>query len=173
MAYRDTIREQIITNIDLALRDIRTASGFNVDLGSTVKRGETISDKDQLPAVAFFPLSENNEPIPGRNNLTMTVRVEALAKFGSKNPSVVAEAMLGDVIRRMTDRTSKVCEFTEKIEYSEGGVDEYPGGGEYTVGCYALFNVNYKTVIDDPFIQNHNISITQNDTLSVVEGVST
>jgi len=173
MSFRETIREQIIGAIVTGLADIRTTSGYNVDLGSTVKRGQIISDKDVLPAVAAFPLGEDNEPIPGRNNLTMTVRIEGLAKFGNKNPSVVAEAMLGDIIYRMTHPSLSISALSEKIEYAEGGVDEYPDPGQYAVGCYAIFNVNYKTKIGDPFIQSDSLLINRSDMMSVSESIST
>ena len=158
MAYTDTIREQIIASICAELVDIRTASGYNVDLGSTVKRAQKLNDKDKLPAVAVFPLTEDNEPIQGKNLLTMNVRIEGLSKFGSKNPSVVAEAMLGDIIKRMTNPTLNAADdiaggFAESVRYLEGGVDDYPDDGQYSVGVFGIFAVNYKTKIGDPYNQ--------------------
>ena len=174
MSYRDTIREQLISAMTAALAGMRTAAGYNVDLGSTVKRGETLSDKDLLPAIAIFPLSETNERLPGRHNLTMTVRVEGLSKFGTKNPSVVAEAMLGDIVRLMTNPLSGgICGgLADKVEYTEGGVDGYPEPGQYTVGCYCVFNVQYKTRLGDPFIQSDSLSIQKTEAVSISDVVS-
>lgn len=157
----NTIREQIIDSIVDELEDITVANGFNSDMGSNVKRAIRLIDKDNLPAVAVFPLTEDNEPLPGKNNLTMSVRLEALAKFGSVNPSVMAEKLLGDLIKRMTNPTLNAVVgadiaggLAEKVQYLEGGVDDYPEAGKYTIGVYATFNVNYKTLIGNPYAQS-------------------
>jgi hypothetical protein len=174
MAFNDTIREQIIAAITTALEDIRTSAGYNLDMGLEVKRGVTISDKDKLPAVVVFALGEDNEPLPGKHNLRMTVRIECIEKFGSKNPSVVAEAMLGDIIKRMCDPTSDVSGgLAEKVEYTDGGIDEYPEPGNWTIGCYAIFSVNYKTKIGDPYIQSDSLSVSQSETIAVTENLTT
>jgi len=155
MSFTDTIREQIIASIVTEVADIRTSAGYNVDLGSTVKRARALHDKDKLPSVAVFPQVEENVPLPGKNNMAMIIRIEGLAKFGTENPSVVAEAMLGDIIKRMTDPSlTDVCGgLAESVQYTEGGLDDYPAEGQYTVGVYAIFKVNYKTKIGNPYSQ--------------------
>ena len=98
----DTIRESIIASIVSKLADVRTANSYNTDAGRLVKRGVRIVDQDTLPALSILPETEENEGIAGRHVLTMRLRVEGLIKYTSKNPSVVAEALLGDIIYRMT-----------------------------------------------------------------------
>lgn len=41
----------------------------------------------------------------------------------------------------------------DRIEYSAGGTDEYPGTGERAVGVYTLFNIYYRINIGDPYSQ--------------------
>ena len=151
----DTIRESIIASITTELGDIRTASGYNTDAGRLVKRGIRITDQDQLPALSVIPLTEDNEPIPGRHNLTMRCRIDGIIKYTSKNPSVVGEALLGDIIYRMTNRTLTAVggSYTEKVQYAEGGIEDYPEPGQYSVAVYATFEIQYKTNLGDPYNQ--------------------
>lgn len=155
MNFSETIREQIIKDIATQAATILTVAGYNVDLGSTVKRAQALHDKDKLPSIAVWPLPEENDSKSGRNNLTMNVRLEGLAKFGNVNPSVVAEAMLGDFIKCMANRslTKAGGGLAESVQYKEGGTDNYPDAGQYTVGVYAIFGVTYKTNIGDPYNQ--------------------
>ena len=145
----DTIREKIAQSVESGLADILIADGYNTDMGKLIKRGIRLVDQDQLPGLAFFLLVEDNLPIPGKNTLSMIVRIEALAKFGSKNPSVQAELMLGDIITRMTGTAlDSICGgYEDSVQYIEGGVSDYPEAGQYTIGVYANFRVNYKTKI--------------------------
>lgn len=156
MSFTDTIRESIIQSIITGLEGIRTASGYNVDSGQNVIRARTFNDKDNLPAIGVFPLPETNAPIPGKNVLEMPVRLEASAKFGSTNASVFAEAILGDLIKRMTDPSlSDIAGgYADSVQYAEGGVDDYPKAGQYTIGVYAIFNVKYKTLKGNPYTQS-------------------
>lgn len=151
----DTIREKIIASIVTSLGAIRTAAGYATEAGQLVKRAQEIVDKDTLPALEVLPFTESNEQRPGRNNLTMQLRVNGVAKFTSENPSVMAEKLLGDIIKRMTSPalTKPAGNYTDKIEYSEGGTDDYPKPGQMTVEVHATFQIFYKTKIGDPYNQ--------------------
>jgi len=152
-----TIREQIISSIVSELADIKTANGYETNMGNTVKRGIRIIDKDRLPGVAIFAHVENNEPLSGRNNLKMNIRIEALANFGNVNPSVMAESMLGDLIKKAESLTiskkNSANGLAESIQYSEGGIEDYPESGQQLIGVSAIFTVNYKTINGDPYSQ--------------------
>jgi len=152
----DTIRETIISSIVTALGSIRTSGGYNTDAGRLVRRGQWITDQDQLPALSVMPLEEENTPVPGRHDLAMRVRVDGVYKyFQQQNPSVMAEKLLGDIIKRMTNPSLTAVHggYAEKVQYSEGGVEEYPDPGHKTVAVYAIFAVNYKTNLGDPYNQ--------------------
>ncbi len=152
----DTIRESIIAAIETAMADIRKSSGYETDAGQSVNRGKWVTASTPLPAMSIMPLEEINEPIPGRHNLTMRVRVDGISEFLEKrNPSENAEKLLGDIIKRMTNPglTAVHGGYGDKVQYSEGGIEEYPEPGHKTIACYAIFDVSYKTNLGDPFNQ--------------------
>lgn len=151
----DTIKEKIIASIETALADIRTANGYSTEAGVFVKRGVRITDKDQTPALSIIPLPEVNVPVPGRNKLTMRCRIDGVMKYTGKNPSVVAELLLGDLIYRMTNRSLTAVHggYADGILYAEGGVEEYPDPGQYSIAVYATFEISYKTNLGDPYNQ--------------------
>lgn len=151
----DTIREKIIASIEAALGDIRTASGYNTDAGRLVKRGIRIADKDDLPALSLLPMTDVNDPIYGKGFLSMRCRVDGAIKFTSQNPSKVGEALLGDMVYRMTNRTLTAVHggYADKIQYVEGGIEDYPESGQYSVAVYATFELKYKTNLGDPYNQ--------------------
>ena len=152
-----TIREQIISSIVSELADIKTANGYETNIGNTVKRGIRIVDRDRLPGVAIFAHVETNAPLSGKHNLKMPIRLEALADSGSVNPSIMAERMLGDLIKKAESLTvskkNSTSGLAESIQYLEGGIEDYPEPGQQLIGVSAIFTVNYKTINGDPYSQ--------------------
>lgn len=151
----DTIREKIIQSFETGLAAIRISGGYATDGGRLVKRGIKLTDKDQLPGLSLMPFTESNEGIPGRHVLTMRIRVDGLIKFLNINPSAAAEAMLGDIIKRVSDPalTSIHGGYADKVQYAEGGVEDYPDPGQFTIAVFATFEVKYKTNLGNPFTQ--------------------
>lgn len=163
----DTIREKIIQQFVTRLATIRTANGYNTEIGSTVERARKSLDPDDLPACVVYPQPETAEPLAGMTQLTMPIRIEGLAKYGSANPSVVAEMILGDLIKcilssswdRRTLIPSPVSpatyidQYDSGVEYKGGGTDDYPNAEDQTVGVSALFEVSYLTKRGNPYEQ--------------------
>lgn len=151
----DSIEEKIISAIVSALAAIKVSSGYNTDAGMSIKRGLKLTDKDQLPGLSVMPGTESNNPIPGKNQLTLRVRIEGLQKYMSQNPSSLAIALKADIIKRMTNPslTSADGGYADKVQYAEGGVEDYPEPGQYTIACYAAFDIVYKTKLGNPYSQ--------------------
>jgi len=98
-----TIREQIISAITTRAEIIRTANGFNTDAGSNAIRARKNLDPSELPAVVIFPQREEVESRKfGVESKAMPIRIEAHAVFGSTDPSVISEQLLGDLIEAFT-----------------------------------------------------------------------
>ena len=233
-----TIREQIITAIESKLEECLVRKGYAVNSGNKVFRGIKPTDPDNLPAIFLFPGLEAVAREYGKNALSMQVRVEAIALFGSINPSVMSEKLLGDLIEVMASRkwvvpytsggtyrikpgdtiegassgatgyvesvsvssgswaagtaagnitirrksgtfesenldvgsngnvatttgvlsyqaaiTTTTNDLARDIQYQEGGLEEYPDGGEKTVGASASFLIIYETETGNPFAQ--------------------
>lgn len=65
--------------------------------------------------------------------------------------SDVSEAILSDIRKRMESQTEDITSgLADHIEYSQGGVDEYPDAGGTVAASSATYNITYKTVIGDP-----------------------
>jgi hypothetical protein len=233
-----TIREQIITAIESKLEEGLVSKGYAVNCGNGVFRAVRPADPDDLPMIVFFPGVETVAREYGKNALSMPIRVEGLASFGTVNPSVMSERILGDLIELVAGKkwvvpfasggtyrikagntiegassgatgyvesvsvssgtwaggtaagnitirrksgtfesenldvgsNSNVATTTgvltyqspietttnslaDDIQYTEGGLEEYPEGGDKVVGASALFTIIYEIQSGNPFAQ--------------------
>ena len=163
----DTIREKIIQQIVTRLAVITTTNGYNINLGAKVERVRRSLDPSDLPACVVFPQPETAEPLHGFMTVTMPIRIEGIAEFGATNPSVIAEQILGDLIKAMTSPTwdrrivvtspaspvTYLDPYDDAILYKGGGTDQYPNDEDLTVGASALFDVTYTVKIGNPYEQ--------------------
>jgi len=94
----DTIRERIIAAMALKLAEIRTANGYQTEIGSWVGRAAPNVLQEDLPAIAIFPRVESSERQYGKQVCSMPVEVKGLSLMGTVNASVLGEKMLGDLI---------------------------------------------------------------------------
>lgn len=156
----DTIREQIIQNVITGLAMVRTQNGYNTECGQNVQRAKSHLDPSELDAFVVWPQSEEVERKYGFNNITMNLRLEGLKLFGSENPSVVCEKILGDMIRVMTGTINNengparmTGGLADDIAYVAGGAESYPENEDVAVGAVAEFTIKYKTITGDPYNQ--------------------
>ena len=164
----DTIRELIILELLARAAVIRTTGSpqaYATDIGATVLRARLKVDPDDLPCVVVWPKPETAENAYGKSRHKMTVQVDGVAAFGAEDPSVVAERILGDLIKCFTspdwDRRrlvagsspeSYLAPYAESIVY-QGGGGESPEDGSISVGVPATFLITYDTAIGDPYTQ--------------------
>jgi len=158
-----TIRELVILDILARLAVITTANDYAIGMGAHVIRARKSIDPSELPAVVLWPGTETAVPTYRESVCTMVVRVEGIAVFGSTNPSVMAEKILGDLkkcLLAQDDRSgspwtgwNRSPDYIDSIVYTAGGTDEYPDEGNLTVGAAVTFNVQYTTKSDDPTAQ--------------------
>ena len=165
----NTIREEIILELLARAAVIRTTGSpqaYATDIGATVLRARPKVDPDELPCCIVWPQPEEAENAHGLSRHRMPVQIEGLAKFGTADPSVIAERILGDLIKCFTspawDRRRLVASpaspvtylspYAESIVYQSGGPTT-PEDGAISVGCSAKFMVTYWTAIGDPYAQ--------------------
>ena len=165
----DTIRELIIQEFIARAAVIRTtgsAPAYATDIGKTVLRARPKVDPEELPCAVIWPQAEEAENKNGQVLHHMPLRVEGLVLFGALEPSVVAERLLGDLIKCFTspawDRRRLVAgsspaiylsPYAESIVYQAGGMNEAPEDGAISVGVSATFQVSYWTLAGDPSAQ--------------------
>ena len=101
----------------------------------------------------------------GQVKHVMPVKIDGLAAFGSTDPSVYSELILGDLIkcftsqtwdRRRPKATSPVTydpPYAESIIYTEGGLGNPTEENELVTGASIGLLVTYWTKIGDPSAQ--------------------
>lgn len=147
----DTIRELIIKKFVSWLPAITIANGYSTAIGGNILRARKTVDPDELPMSNIIPGTETGELKYGMQKCTMTIRIEAIVHYGSVDPSVMSEKILGDLKKCVLAPDNLTS--TPKIDsiiYTGGGTDEYPDDGKKTIGAYANFDVQYATKIYDP-----------------------
>jgi len=150
----NTIREQIILKLMTRAALIKTASGYNTDIGLNALRAIDKLDPDELPALVIWPLPETSTRQYGKDVIEMKVRIEGLVAHGSTNSSVVAELILGDLRKCFTDPSIKSTAYgslLDDIFFDEGGPDTYAKAGDLTTGSNVILTINYSTNIGNPY----------------------
>jgi len=151
VGYQETVRERIIQAFIARAESILTENGYNTQIGTHVFRAIKELDPSFIPACNILPLSDGTpERIGGGEyQATFSIRVEGLVRFGSLNPSVAAELLLGDL--RKAFMRSSISDLIDEINYMGGGTDEYPDAKTHFVLSVVTFSVKYFTNIYDPY----------------------
>lgn len=165
----NTIRELIILELIARAAVIRTTGSpqaYATDIGATAFRALPKVDPDDLPCCVVWPQIEESENTHGMSKNKMPVQVDGIAIFGGTDPSIIAERILGDLIKCFTspawDRrriaaspaspVTYLAPYAESIVY-QGGGPATPEDGAVSVGCSAKFLVTYWTKTGDPYSQ--------------------
>lgn len=147
----DSLREQILTNVETTLALITTIGGYSVNIG-TVSRGHLAPlETFALPTASILPVTD--EPNYGagvlRRVLTFTVRVwidtATLANVGSMLEGVIADV---ERVLRVDARRAGLAEDTR--EGGSGVSYLYLVSSESLAGCDIHIEVDYKTTINSP-----------------------
>lgn len=152
----DTIRQKIITAVESRVAAITIVNGYSTDIGKNVFVVEKKLGKEDPPAVVIWPQVEETAQKFGKQLCIMPIQIDGISHFQSLNPSVVAEKMLGDLIKNITGGTLAQVTggLADIIKYTSGGSPEYPDAGETTVGTSAVFNIEYRYLVGDPYNQS-------------------
>lgn len=148
----DTIREQIIQAIATKMAAIKTSSGYATNMGLNVQRAALYVPNDELPAISILPKVEESSKVYGMQQCVMPVEIVGISAQGKENPSVVAERMLGDIVKAFF--TGGKSSLVESWEYRGGGTDEYPQSTDTATTVSAVFSVTYLTIIGNPYSQS-------------------
>lgn len=146
----DTLREKIIAAAGVQLAKITTTNGYQYTMGTPKRAVKTIAPGD-IPLSIYFPGTEENERVMGRDVLSFPIRVESHYTIGSVNPSVIQEKMLGDLRKNLSNPADTWTSLIEDIAYTEGGPADQPEAEDTTTAVYAVFQIKYKTNIGNPY----------------------
>lgn len=137
----DTIREQIIAAFTVraaaltsnTIERARRAHDENGFLNVSVWDGEDAAESEQFGSQTLsFPIALN---------------MQWVAK---ENPSIEANALMGEVVKSMAGSDSEFGGLAEKMQYVSA-TPEYPADGSGMVSLTVIFNIFYATVKGDPF----------------------
>lgn len=151
----DTIRQKIISAVLTGLTSIRTAAGYQTNMGGRVELVRSAIDAKHLPAVVVWPRPETGAKVLGKNKISMSIRFEGIVALGSdENAAEVGEMILGDIRTRVESLTEDISGgYADHVEYASGGVENYPEPGDTAVNCAAVYNIVYKTKVGNPYAQ--------------------
>jgi len=162
MAIPDSIRERIIQEFKYVGQQLTVANGFNSDCGSDVKRGRVKWEENDAPCMSIFPQPETaSRTAYGKDSMVMPMKFDVLETYeslvsehGEEAASVMGEKVIADireVIRR--SYTILLDGLVQDIQYTGGGIQDYPELSKKTVGVTATFDVTYVTKLGDPYNQ--------------------
>lgn len=148
-----TIRELIIQGIVAQLETIRLVNGYNSDIGQVVQRGLVPVDLSTVPAVVFVqPGVESSTREFGQHVHTMPVQIDAVRTLEDRNASVQGEEVLGDLVQCIVGGRESV-EHVEDIDYTGGGIEDYPTKEDQLLWVQVSVDVVYTTLIGNPYSQ--------------------
>jgi hypothetical protein len=165
----DTIRELIIKEF-VARAAVIVSTGtpqlYATDIGGNVLRSRPKVSPDDLPCCVIHPGAVEEAAYKfGMVHNSMTMRVDGIVSAGVSDPAVIAEQILGDLIRAFTDPAwdrrrivtgppvSYLAPYADLVMYQSAGTDDIPEDGAVTAGASIRMMVMYWTAIGDPYMQ--------------------
>lgn len=155
----DPIRETIIKKFIALAATIRTASGYQTNIGANVNRAEAQIDQSAIPASNIVPSHEaglSGGDTYDSDLMRMTIQAEGLVAHGSTDASVMYEMILADLRKRFTckqhDITTVFGDIGIDSVYYRGTAEPYlKAVGAEVTGCAILLQVTYRTAMGDPY----------------------
>jgi hypothetical protein len=154
----DPLRLRIIDKMKVAVAAIRTANGYQTDIGENVFAAIKPNQIDNWITVIPQP-SQFARAVYGESEQVFPIRFEASISFdegvdGSKVYQV-AEKALADIIQCVTAIFwGKLDPAIEDFYPTEGGVESYPEPREDFVGVYCIINFVFKHLVNDVYHQS-------------------
>ncbi|MBI9092800.1 MAG: hypothetical protein JEZ12_26590 [Desulfobacterium sp.] len=151
----DTIREQIIKNAVTRAGTIRTAAGFNTDIGvNAVRDLKTLDEGTALVVEVISMPEESTKAKFGKMDNKMPIALKAAVKLSTtQNIHEISEAIYGDLVKSMTDPAAPFSALIDSITHTGGGGVETPKNEERFASAIATFDVKYKTILGNPYAQ--------------------
>lgn len=138
----DTIRERIITAFAAraAILSNLPVERAQRSIGEGNERFVSIWDGDE----------QAQAPNYGQQVLQFSIAIESIWKHGADNPSVAANALMGEIISTMLNADRTYAGIANKTALS-GASPRYPEDGSDYTTLTVIFNISYTTVMGDPY----------------------
>lgn len=159
----NTIRELVILDFIARASEITVANEYNTDIGTNVLRARKKVDPDDLPLTVIWAGAETAEHKSGYIKCKMQMKFDGLMEFGSTDPSVISEQIIGDLkkcflapennLSSPPSGWSRSPDYIDGIVYTGSGPGEPPDDGQTTAGAYITLDVSYYSKLNDPYSQ--------------------
>ena len=152
----DSIREQIIKSIVIRAGEIRSANGYNTDIGVSVVRATRYANPGTEQQIVIIPRVETSEKTRFQKMTnTFHVDIHAFVEMtpGTDNASQKSEEVYADMISAMTDVSSPASSLWDSITHTGGGGVELADNETRLAGATATFEIIYTTAIGYPNAQ--------------------
>ena len=149
-----TIRQQLNEEILAQAQTILPANDYNHDLGTRAFLGHPFFSTDLVPCLIMVPgIDQGNVQYGVQVHVSEweCYAIVQVPEDRSLIPSVIEEVM-GDLIRGIIGGRGNVS-LAEAIGYIQSGPMEYPGQADQIIRIQFNFEVEFHTVIGDPYTQ--------------------
>lgn len=179
-----TIRQQIFAAWQAKLQTALVDNGYNLDLGAEVLFGFLPPiDWDQLPAIGFLPLVEENTALHGyHSKFNLQIQVQGIAETGTIKPGDLAELIYTDIVEAIlgtvwtlgfdSGGTYKAA-VGATITGATSGATGYIAGVSLSSGAWADGDAAGTLTlrrVEGEFIDDEEIDIGSNDDVATVDG---
>lgn len=155
---RSTIRQSILAALAANLSEIRTANGWNSDIGQTVVLANGSRSIDDMPCVWMIPGVETATVKEyGEDSIVLPVTLRAAVRYavaGSFDErealiAAAAEHLLGD----LREVLASPLDMANVVTYSGGGVADWPdwNEGETALVVTVSAHIHYGTELNNPY----------------------
>jgi hypothetical protein len=181
----ETIRDQIFSNFQAKLQTMRTANGYNLELGDEVYFAFLPPvDFEILPAIGFLPTIEEATNLHGyHQKFDMQVQVQAVAKVGTIKAGTMAEMIYADIIEAVSGNVWTLgfdsggpfkATIGATITGADSGATGYICGVSLDSGAWAdedAAGALELRRVEGEFNDDEKIDIESNDDVATVDGV--
>lgn len=138
----DTIREQNIKAVQTRVKPLSTLP---------IERAQRSVNESNARFVSLWDGEDQsvNVDYTGQT-LQFPLAVECVWKAGNANPSVSANALIGEVVKTVMTGSKTLGGLSNSIEYVSA-TPTYPDDGSKHTSLVVTFLINYTTVKGDPF----------------------
>ena len=151
-----TISEKLLVDLIECIQgvewtmDFTSGGNYTVDIGDTIV-GVTSGATAYVSGVTLASGGWGEGDAVG----TLTLR-RVVGEFVAENLNVGAYLNIATITTGPTGTgplTTTTNDLADRIEYESGGSNEYPDAGEQVTGVQTVFNINFSTVVGNPYAQ--------------------
>jgi len=147
----DPIRERVVQDLVTAIRGVRKASGYEIDIGAVDRARRTKHQQHELPAVNVWEVKEKKESGPAGLVTCYLSLVLEITVLDLRTQATLCNQAMGAVVKAvLADRTRGGL----AVDTEEGGNETFTGEtNDPTGGVRVGIEIEYRHKEDDPYAE--------------------